>query len=371
MQRILLVFGTRPELIKLAPLYARLKRSSLTPVTCATGQHRELLEQANTVFGIEPQYQFHLMKENQDLFDITSSGLMKMREVIKEVSPKLILVQGDTTTAMTAALAAFYLKTPVGHVEAGLRTGKMYSPFPEEMNRTLISKLACHHFAPTQKAVDNLLKEGIPEKTIYQVGNTGIDSLLQTSKRATPPTGIHKGKKLILLTAHRRENFGPSLESLLHSIGQFSDRHPECQILYPVHPNPNVQQAAKKILSGKKGISLAQPLQFDELVWVLKECLFVVTDSGGLQEEAPTFGKPVLVMRDSTEREEAITAGCAKLVGTDPFLLLEWMEKLARPDSDIYQSMARAKNPFGDGTASDQITAILERIYPSSLQRVA
>lgn len=375
MRKILIVFGTRPELIKLAPLYAALKKSpSFSTLTCSTGQHRELLAQAAEVFGIPSDFQLNLMKDNQDLFDITSSALLKMREVLNTAKPDLVIVQGDTSTALAAALSAFFLKIPVGHVEAGLRTGDSYSPFPEEMNRVLISKIACLHFAPTQRAMENLVSEGVPKRSLFLVGNTGIDAIVQMAKRAKAPhavSGMGQYTKTVLLTMHRRENFGTPMENVFNAIAAYAKKHPSVQILYPAHPNPNVQASAHKILGNVPGIRIVKPLQFDELVWVLRECAFVVTDSGGLQEEAPTFGKPVLILRESTERQEAVDAGCAKLVGTDAEYLLNWMEKLSDSHSKEYLAMQNVKNPFGDGTASVRIVRILEEHFQEDLKRAA
>lgn len=373
-QRILIVFGTRPELIKVAPLYRSLKASPrFEPLMCATGQHKELLAQATAVFGIKPDYELHIMKENQDLFDITSRALVEMRGILEKAKPNLVIVQGDTTTAFTAALAAFYCKIPIAHVEAGLRTYLSYSPFPEEGNRALISKIAQFHFAPTEMAMKNLAREGVDTNRVYLVGNTGIDALYQVASRAKEPDFYKSiaGKPNILLTMHRRENFGKPIEDVFESIRRFCEKHPTFNILYPMHPNPNVQNTAKKVLGNIPAVKLLPPLQFDELVYVLKHCAFVMTDSGGIQEEATAFARPVLILRETTERQEAVDVGCAKLVGTDPKLILRWMEHLSNPHSMEYMRMSSAKNPFGDGTASEKITKIFEQHLERNQQMAA
>ncbi|NBX93945.1 MAG: UDP-N-acetylglucosamine 2-epimerase (non-hydrolyzing) [Proteobacteria bacterium] len=376
MKKILVTYGTRPELIKMAPVIKKLGESlSFNPITCSTGQHRDLLDQVASFFGIQHDFSLNVMKSNQDLFDITERLLGEMREVLKESKPDLVLVQGDTTTAFVSALSAFYSKIPVGHIEAGLRTWDPYSPFPEEMNRALISKIASFHFAPTSKAADNLRKEGISEQLIYQVGNTGVDAILEVAKRgkATPFIAqlFPPEKKLILLTAHRRENFGEPLRNIFKAVKKLCKQHPDVQVIYPVHPNPNVKAVANEMLADCAGVTMLEPLEFGDLVWLLEKVQFVVTDSGGLQEEAPTFGKPVLVLRESTERPEAVEAGAARLVGTDSEKISAEMSKLVDPLSLQYQSMARVRNPFGDGTAARKIISILEQHFNQSVAEAA
>lgn len=376
MKKILIAYGTRPELIKMAPLIRAVNdSSSLKAVTCSTGQHRELLHQVLEFFEIENHHTLNVMKANQDLFDVTGSLLSQLREVLVKAAPDLVLVQGDTTTAFVTALCASYLKIPIGHVEAGLRTFDKGSPFPEELNRTLISKCADYHFAPTDLAVKNLLQEGIESSRIFKVGNTGVDALLWAASAQTQDSFLSQllpsQKKWILFTSHRRENFGAPMEALFSAVRQFAETHPQWQIVFPVHPNPNVKRLAQEKLGDFSGVTLLEPLDFGDLVWLLQRVAFVVTDSGGLQEEAPTFGKPVLVMRETTERSEAITAGCAELVGVEPKKLLHWMEQLSQTQSLTYRRMARAQNPFGDGTASQQIVKILETSFAQKTVKAA
>jgi UDP-N-acetylglucosamine 2-epimerase (non-hydrolysing) len=347
-KKVLIVFGTRPE---------------VEAVTCATAQHRHLLDQVLGFFSLKPDIDLNLMKPNQDLTDITVACLSALREVFRSVKPDIVLVQGDTTTTMASALAAFYAKLPVGHVEAGLRTGDKYSPYPEEVNRKLVSPLADYHFAPTTQSQSNLQKEGVPAHQIFLTGNTSIDALLWASERnqSHPELGkLFAGKKLVLLTAHRRENFGEPLRQIFTAVRDFAARHPEVQFVYPVHPNPNVKGAVDSLLKGVSNISLIDPVGYSELVFLLKHSQFILSDSGGIQEEAPTLGKPVLVLRETTERPEAVTAGCAKLVGSDQEALTSHMNQLLDRQSTLYQSMSRAGNPFGDGTAGKKIAAILE-----------
>jgi len=349
----------------MAPVVRACARSStLEPVTCATAQHRDLLDQELGFLEIRPDFDLNLMKPNQDLFDVTASALVGMKQVLAQVKPSVVLVQGDTTTAFVAGLAAYYFKIPVGHVEAGLRTGDIYSPFPEEINRRLIGTFAAFHFAPTQQSVDNLGREHVDLSTVHRTGNTGIDSLLWAgakNQRFGELGRLYAGKQLVLMTSHRRENFGEPMLRSFSAIRAFAERHPDHQIVYPVHPNPNVKGTAERVFSGVKNVSLIAPLKYGELVQALKDCRFVVTDSGGLQEEAPTFGKPVVVLRDNTERPEAVEAGCARLVGTDSAKITEALEELARPGSAVYDSMAKAQNPFGDGKAAGRIIHILEQ----------
>lgn len=369
MKTALIVFGTRPEAIKMAPIIRAFQQSEvIRPVTCATAQHRNLLDQVNQFFGIVPDFDLDLMQNNQDLFDVTANCLLRIRRVFEEVKPDVVLVQGDTATTCATALGAFYRKIPVAHVEAGLRTHDKYSPFPEEMNRVMVTRIADFHFAPTVRAIENLVAENVFEDTIYLTGNTSVDALIWASAQkihAPALANLYRGRKMVLMTAHRRENFGEPLRAIFHAIRQYCMRNPDIHIVYPVHPNPNVKSVAYQILGNLSNVSLIDPLDYCDLIFLLKECQFVLTDSGGIQEEAPSLGKPVLVLRDTTERPEAIEAGCAETVGHDPSLILDRMQKLSESDSDLYQRMSRAANPFGDGTAARRILSILEESLAS------
>jgi len=370
----LVVFGTRPEAIKMAPVVQAFKHSKhIKAVTCATAQHRSLLDQVLKFFEIKPDFDLNLMQANQDLFHVTSGVLAKFRVVAETVKPDVVLVQGDTTTTFAAALASFYLKIPVGHIEAGLRTWDHYSPYPEEANRRMVSGVTDFHFAPTAWSAQNILNEGYKPETVYTTGNTSIDALkwaalqdLQNERLEN----LYRGKKLILLTAHRRENFGAPIENIFETIRAFAADHPEFQIVYPVHPNPNVQRPAQKIFSNLPNVSLIEPLDYPDLVLLMKQAQFVLTDSGGLQEEAPTFGKPVLVLRNTTERPEAVEAGCARLVGHDSHLLRSLMEQLADTDSSLYQSMAKSANPYGDGRAAIRIVQAIEKAFQLPISQI-
>lgn len=363
-KRVLVVYGTRPEAIKMAPIVKAVQASDqLEAITCATAQHRGLLDQVNQFFKITPDYDLNLMQANQDLFHITVNCLTGMKQTILEAKPEVVLVQGDTTTTFAAALAAFYLRVPIGHVEAGLRTWQRFAPYPEEANRCMVGPLADFHFAPTPESLENLRGEKRDPNSLFMTGNTSIDALLWASRQNvyTEKLGsLFEGKKLILMTAHRRENFGTPLQHIFQAVGEFARRHPEYQIVYPVHPNPNVKGPAEEALGKIPNVSLIAPVDYPELVFLLKECALVLTDSGGLQEEAPTLGKPVLVLRETTERPEAVSAGCAKLVGHDVSTILTELDKLVQPESREYARMAQARNPFGDGTAAQQIVTILE-----------
>ncbi len=365
MKTVLIVFGTRPEAIKMAPIVQSIKSSPyLKAITCSTGQHREMLDQVLDIFSMTPDYDLKLMQPNQDLYSITSGCLLKMREVLNAVKPDAVLVQGDTTTAFATALAAFYEKIPVGHVEAGLRTYDKYSPFPEEINRHLITPIADWHFAPTQDSVLNLENENVSSEKIFLTGNTSIDALKWVAERSDLSERFVKligNRKLILMTAHRRENFGKPLERIFSAVREFAETHPDFHIVYPVHRNPNVTLPAAQWLSQIPNVSLVEPLGYLDLVSLMKQAHLVLTDSGGLQEEAPTLGKPVLVLRESTERPEAVKSGTAILVGSDPKLILKRLTELSSSSSRLYRSMARAINPFGSGHAALAITRILER----------
>lgn len=367
--KVLSVFGTRPEAIKMAPIIEHLKLSpNIECKVCVTAQHRTMLDQVLSLFDIIPDYDLDLMKPGQSLSDITANVLLDLNHVLLNVQPDIVLVHGDTTTTFAASLAAFYAKIPIGHIEAGLRTGNRYSPWPEEINRHLTSSLSNIHFAPTQQARNNLLAENIPDKLIYVTGNTVIDALFKTVERintnkflnqslAEQFSYIDKSKHLILVTGHRRENFGKPFENICHALKQLSDRR-DLQIVYPVHLNPNVQEPVNRILSGIDNIHLIQPLEYLPFVYLMMQAYFVITDSGGIQEEAPSLGKPVLVMRDTTERSEAIEAGTVKLVGTDPASIVS-ESSLLLDDKIAYSSMSLALNPFGDGNASQRIVQAL------------
>ncbi len=365
---IVFAFGTRPEAIKLAPVILELRRhpKKWRPVVLVTAQHRRILDHTIELFDIRPDYDLNIMQEGQSLFDVTVKTLRGVESVLDEVKPAMVVVQGDTTTALAAALAAFYCRVPVGHVEAGLRTRDKYAPFPEEMNRRLISSLADLHFAPTVWARDNLLREGVPRKTIRVTGNTVIDALrlvLQNQKGHDPiPTkGIGPfppTQKLLLVTAHRRESFGPPLVRICRALKSLARRNPDVEIVYPVHPNPNVHVPVYRLLGRQKRIHLIEPVEYSAFARLLARSYLVLTDSGGIQEEAPALGKPVLVMRDKTERPEAIQAGTARLVGTDVNRIVSAAERLLSSPA-AYRTMARAANPFGDGKAAGRIRAAL------------
>ncbi len=373
-KKILAVFGTRPEAIKLSPVINLLKKhnSRFETCVCVTAQHREMLDQVLKIFKIVPDYDLNIMREGQDLFDITSNALIRLRDVFENERPDMVLVQGDTTTAFVGGLAAYYLKISIGHVEAGLRTYNKYSPFPEEKNRHLLSTLVDYHFAPTEWAKSNLLKEGIPEEKIRVVGNTVIDALFSVirnqilqSKRnnfedyfkarwnlTLPSEG--DGLKIVLVTGHRRENFGVGFENICYALKEIAEKRPDVIIVYPVHLNPNVQQPVKTILDGQPNIYLIDPLEYEPFVFLMNKSYLVLTDSGGVQEEAPSLGKPVLVMRNTTERPEGIKEGIVKLVGTSKEMIVsETMELLN--NTLLYAMMSKATNLYGDGKAAAKI----------------
>jgi UDP-N-acetylglucosamine 2-epimerase (non-hydrolysing) len=361
----MLTFGTRPEAIKMAPVYQALQAMpGLDPVVCVTAQHRAMLDQVLRLFGTTPQYDLDIMTPGQDLFDVTQRCLTGLRDVFEDARPDMVLVHGDTSTAFAAALAAYYCRIFVGHVEAGLRTGNKHAPFPEEMNRRLIGSLADLHFAPTHRAVRNLRRERVPRSAIFRTGNTAVDALLQMVEQLTVRPQVDRlfhGKRLILMTAHRRENFGRPMEIIFKTVADFVTGHPDFQVVLPVHPNPRVQEIAYAMLGDVPNISLVDPLDYDALVYLLTKSQFILTDSGGLQEEAPTLGKPVLVLRETTERPEAIKAGCAVLVGHDELKISTHLEALADTDSELYRSMQKAVSPFGDGRAGERIARIVRR----------
>lgn len=359
-RKIALVLGTRPEAIKLAPLLSRLRRNPERWQTSlvVTAQHREMLDQVLQLFDLKPDFDLDLMRPGQNLFEVTSSALTGLQEVFGEIKPDMVLVQGDTTTVFAAALASYYLKIPVGHVEAGLRTGQRYSPFPEELNRRLTGSLTDLHFAPTSAAAWNLKQEGVEPEKILVTGNTVIDALLETAAREDLPGFPDLSSPLILLTAHRRESFGAPLERIFSAVAELASRHPECQVVYPVHPNPSVRKAASNSLEGIGNVRLCDPLDYASFVSLMKRARLILTDSGGIQEEAPSLGVPVLVLRDVTERPEAIKAGTVKLVGSDPERILEESGKILR-DEGHHRRMSEAHNPYGDGRAAVRIEAML------------
>ncbi len=367
-KKILFVFGTRPEAIKMAPLIREFQQYPVqfTVIVCVTAQHRQMLDSVLAFFSITPDYDLNLMQPNQTLFDITAKGLKALESVLAEVKPDLVFVQGDTTTAFVGALAAYYQQIPIAHLEAGLRSGNKYSPFPEETNRVMTSHLADYHFAPTARAQANLLKEGII-RNIHVVGNTVIDALLSgldiLKKKGETEyesffQSINFSKKIILVTGHRRESFGEPFENICLAIHDLARSCPEVEIVYPVHLNPHVQETVRRLLQGTPNIHLIAPLEYPYLIWLMNRSYLIMTDSGGIQEEAPSLGKPVLVMRDVTERQEGIDAGTAVLVGTNRRVIYDMvLQLLTQPDS--YHQMARAVNPYGNGTTSRQIVEIL------------
>ena len=362
MKKVMVVFGTRPEAIKMAPVVKELEKhfDKIESVVCVTGQHREMLDQVLSLFEIKPQIDLNLMEPNQTLASLTAKAITSLTDVIANVKPDVVLVQGDTTTAMIAGLASFYQKVPVGHIESGLRTYDRYSPFPEEINRRLISVLATHNFAPTQTAVNALMDEGYPEESIFLTGNTVIDALLMTVKRDYElDLGFSPlSDKLILVTAHRRENFGQPLENICTALKEITRCNPEVEIVYPVHLNPNVRSTVYQMLSNQERIHLIEPLEYENFVHLMNRSYLVLTDSGGIQEEAPALGKPVLVLRSETERPEAIEAGVVKLVGTDTKVIVSETERLLH-DEEEYAAMSKGVSPYGDGHAAERIVKII------------
>ena len=362
MKTVMLVFGTRPEAIKMCPLVNELKtRKGLKTVVCVTGQHRQMLDQVLAAFGVEPDYDLSIMKDKQTLFDITTNILNRIRAVLEEVRPDVVLVHGDTSTTFVTALACFYLQIPVGHVEAGLRTHNIYSPYPEEFNRQAVSIISQYNFAPTARARDNLLHEGKRAETIFVTGNTAIDALQTTVREdyTHPELTWAQGSRLIVITAHRRENLGEPMHQMFRAIRRIMDEHPDVKAIYPIHMNPVVRQAADEELRGCDRIHIIEPMEVLYFHNLLARSYLILTDSGGLQEEAPSLGKPVLVMRDTTERPEGIDAGTLRLVGTNEDVIYRNFKQLLE-DSDAYQAMAHASNPYGDGRACRRIADILE-----------
>ena len=362
MKTVMLVFGTRPEAIKMCPLVKELKkRSGIRTLVCVTGQHRQMLDQVLHAFEVVPDFDLSIMKEKQTLFDITVNILQGIRSVLEQEKPDVVLVHGDTSTTFATALACFYLQIPVGHVEAGLRTYDIYSPYPEEFNRQAVSIVAKYNFAPTPLSRDNLLREGKNESAIYVTGNTAIDALQTTVREdyTHPELDWAKGSRLILLTAHRRENLGTPMHHMFRAIRRVMDEHPDVKALYPIHLNPVVRAAAAEELGGCDRIHIIDPLEVLDCHNIMARSYLILTDSGGIQEEAPSLGKPVLVMRDTTERPEGINAGTLKLVGTDEETIYRNFKTLLE-DEAAYHAMANASNPYGDGHASERIADILE-----------
>lgn len=362
MKKIMLVFGTRPEAIKMCPLVNELKaRKNLETVVCVTGQHRQMLDQVLKAFSVVPDYDLSIMKDRQTLFDVTTNILNKIKEVLEEVKPDVVLVHGDTSTTFVTALACFYLHIPVGHVEAGLRTYNIYSPYPEEFNRQAVGILAAYNFAPTEMSKNNLLREGKRPESIFVTGNTAIDALKTTVRKdyTHPELEWAEGSRLIMITAHRRENLGEPMKHMFRAIKRVCDEHPDVKAIYPIHMNPVVRETADQILGGDDRIHIIEPLDVLDFHNFLSRSYLILTDSGGIQEEAPSLGKPVLVMRDTTERPEGIAAGTLKLVGTDEEVIYKHF-KLLLEDKDEYEKMSKASNPYGDGFACKRIADILE-----------
>lgn len=369
MKKIMCVFGTRPEAIKMCPLVLELrKRSKLDSILCVTGQHRQMLDQVLNVFNLLPDYDLSVMKDKQTLFDITTSVVNKMKTVLKEVKPDLVLVHGDTSTTFATSLAAYYLQVPVGHVEAGLRTYNIYSPYPEEFNREAVGAIAALHFAPTRISANNLLREGKKKESIFITGNTAIDALKTTIRHDYNHSelGWVSDSRLILITAHRRENLGKPMHNMFRAIRRVLDEHDDVRAIYPIHLNPVVRQAADDVFGvnspgGKEErLRLIEPLDVLDFHNFMKKSYLILTDSGGIQEEAPSLGKPVLVMRDTTERPEGIEAGTLKLVGTSEETIYKEFTKLL-DDKEAYDAMAHAVNPYGDGHACERIANVIEK----------
>lgn len=379
MEKILLVFGTRPEAIKMAPLVKEFQKDTQNFETkvCVTAQHREMLDQVLDLFQIIPDYDLNIMKPGQDLYEVTSRILLKIKPVLETFKPNVVLVHGDTATTFAASLAAYYQKIKIGHVEAGLRTGSLYSPWPEEGNRRLTGVLADIHFAPTTTSSSNLLSDGVSETSVFVTGNTVIDALqivvdrmkndenlrLKIEKTIFNSGFQNLNSKFILVTGHRRENFGQGFLNICKALKALAEKNPDVNILYPVHLNPNVRAPVKTLLSNIRNITLVEPFQYEEFVYLMSKSYLILTDSGGIQEEAPSLGKPVLVMRDTTERPEAIAAGTVRLVGSEQDSIFKEVQKLLNDNAE-YLKMSKAHNPFGDGSASGKIVNIIKnRLY--------
>lgn len=376
MKKVLLVFGTRPEAIKMAPLVKAFeKEKTIESKVCVTTQHREMLDQVLQMFDIKPDYDLNIMKPGQNLFDITSKVLLGLRDIFEEFKPDVVLVHGDTTTTFSASLAAFYNKIKVGHIEAGLRTGDIYSPWPEEANRQITGVIANYHFAPTSTSRDNLLKENKNPNDIVVTGNTVIDALFLALDKIeqndelkskivnsiNSQYNLQNNKKIILVTGHRRENFGEGFINICEALKTIATNNPDIDIVYPVHLNPNVQKPVHEILSNTPNVHLINPLQYEEFIYLMDKSYFIITDSGGVQEEAPSIGKPVLVMRDTTERPEALEAGTVKLVGTSKEIIIQEAQKLI-DDKIEYEKMSKAHNPYGDRRACERIVNFIKEI---------
>lgn len=385
MKKIMLVFGTRPEAIKMAPLIKEFQKKSdiFNTLVCVTAQHRQLLDQVMDVFHLTADYDLDIMQQGQDLYDITSRVLLSMRDILRQARPDLVLVHGDTTTSTAAAMAAFYQKIPVGHIEAGLRTGNIYSPWPEEMNRQITGRIASYHFAPTETSRENLLKENVHPSNIYVTGNTVIDALhlvvnelkcdtqLANRERQTligcgyDVSRLTEGKKLVLITGHRRENFGDGFHNICKAIKMLVLRHPDVDFVYPMHLNPNVRNPIRLVfgenLNDFQNMFFIEPLEYLSFVYLMEKSFLVLTDSGGVQEEAPSLGKPVLVMRDTTERPEAVLSGTVKLVGANYQKIVDGVSQLILDDHS-YNLMSKANNPYGDGQASKRIVSIVNSL---------
>lgn len=362
MKTVMLVFGTRPEAIKMCPLVLELKkRENINTVVCVTGQHRQMLDSVLDTFGVVPDYDLSIMQQRQTLFDITTKILTNIKEVLEEVKPDVVLVHGDTSTTFVTALACFYLQIPVGHVEAGLRTNNIYSPFPEEFNRQAVGIVSKYNFSPTQMSADNLLREGKDADSIYITGNTAIDALKTTVRDdyTHPELEWAEGSRLIVLTAHRRENLGEPMRNMFKAIKRIIDEHDDIKVIYPIHMNPVVRQTAHEVFGENDRVHIIEPLDVLDFHNFLARSYLILTDSGGVQEEAPSLGKPVLVMRDTTERPEGIAAGTLKLVGTDEEFIYETFKTLLENEEE-YKKMSHASNPYGDGHASERIADILE-----------
>lgn len=378
MKKIMLVFGTRPEAIKMCPLVREFKKhpADFETIVCVTGQHREMLHQVLDIFDVKPDYNLAIMKEGQDLYDVTSRVLTGMRDVLDKEKPDVVLVHGDTTTSMAAALAAFYRQIPVGHVEAGLRTNNIYSPWPEEMNRQITGRIATYDFSPTLLSRDNLLREGVDPQKITVTGNTVIDALQQVVLRIKNDPELQeklaadlvehgydtsRNRRLVLITGHRRENFGEGFLNICRGIKDLSEKYPDVDFVYPMHLNPNVRRPIKEVFGEerKENLFFIEPLDYLDFVFLMEKSYLVLTDSGGIQEEAPGLGKPVLVMRDTTERPEAVEAGTVKLVGTNRDLIVGEVSALL-DNENYYLSMSKAVNPYGDGQACERIVEILK-----------
>lgn len=367
MKKVMLVFGTRPEAIKMAPLVKALQNDAehFKTIVCVTGQHREMLDQVLAIFDIHPQYDLDIMRQGQDLYDVTAKVMLRMRDVLRETRPDIVLVHGDTTTSMAAALAAFYQQITVGHVEAGLRTHDIYSPWPEEVNRQITSRIATYDFAPTPMSKQNLLHDGIPESRITVTGNTVIDALHIILDRLGSGTERQTGRRTVLITGHRRENFGDGFINIFNAIKLLVEKYADVDFTYPVHPNPHVREALKSVfgiadISDNRidNLHLIEPLEYTAFVRLMNNSTLILTDSGGIQEEAPALGKPVLVMRDTTERPEAVEAGTVKLVGTDRDRIVDEVSRLL-DDEREYSRMSHAVNPYGDGRACERILSVL------------